>query len=106
MGGYGSGRWGAHSKATTVEECRSLDVNRWMREDIITPDARRMGIWIWKNSYTGKQTASLGYEVDTRNGRPWVRLLAADGASDVLASGSSIGGTPLAGRFSASLHRT
>jgi DNA-binding SARP family transcriptional activator/WD40 repeat protein len=36
-----------------------------------------------------------------RQGRPWVRLLAADGTSDVLASGSSIGGTPLAGRFSA-----
>ena len=74
MGGYGSGRWGLHSKATTVEECRSLDVNRWMREDMIAPDMRRYGAWIWKNSYTGEQTASLGYEVDTRGRPPWVRL--------------------------------
>ncbi len=74
MGGYGSGRWGLHSKATTVEECRSLDVNRWMREGIIVPDTRRWGGWAWTNSHTGEQTASLGYEADTRGRVPWVRL--------------------------------
>jgi len=74
MGGYGSTRWGWHSKATTVEECRSIEVARWVREDIIAPDTRRLGCWAWMNSYTGERTASLGYEVDTRGRPPWVRL--------------------------------
>ena len=74
MGGYGSGRWSAHSKATTVEACRSLDVNRWMREGILAPDTRRWGSWAWTNSSTGARTASLGYEVDTAGRVPWVRL--------------------------------
>jgi WD40 repeat protein len=37
----------------------------------------------------------------TDEAQPWVRLLAGDGTSDVLAADSSIGGTPIAGRFSA-----
>lgn len=74
MGGFGSTRWGWHSKATTVEECRSLDVNRWTREGIITPDIRQYGSWVWTNSATGERTASIGYEVNTRGPAPWVRL--------------------------------
>lgn len=74
LGGFGSTRWGWHSKATTVEECRSLDVNRWIREGIIVPESRRWGSWVWTNSYTNKQTASIGYEVNTTGSPPWVRL--------------------------------
>ena len=74
MGGYGSTRWGAYSKATTVEECRSLDVNRWMREGIIAPDTRCYGSWVWTNSATGERAASIGYEVDTQGRLGWVRL--------------------------------
>ena len=74
LGGFGSTRWGWHSKATTVEECRSLDVNRWIREGIIVPESRRWGSWVWTNSYTNKQAASIGYEVNTTGSPPWVRL--------------------------------
>lgn len=74
MGGYGSTRWGSHSKATTVEECRTIDVSRWVREGVIALDTWRMGGWAWTNSYTGEQTASIGYEVDTRGRPPWARL--------------------------------
>jgi len=74
MGGYGSGRWGYHSKATTVEESRLIDISRWMREDIIVSDTRRMGAWIWTNSYTGERAASIGYEANTTVTLPWVRL--------------------------------
>ena len=74
LGGFGSTRWGWHSKATTVEECRSLDVNRWIREGIIVPESRRWGSWVWTNRYTNKQAASIGYEVNTTGSPPWVRL--------------------------------
>jgi len=74
MGGYGSSRWGSHSKATTVEECRLIEAARWVREGIIAPDTRRWGSWIWTNSYSGEQTASIGYEVNTTGAPSWVRL--------------------------------
>ena len=74
MGGNGSGRWHWHSKATTAEECRSLDVGRWVREGIVRPDTRCWGGWKWTNSYTGEQTASIGYEVNTISTPAWVRL--------------------------------
>jgi len=74
MGGYGSTRWGSHSKATTVEECRLIEAARWVQEGIIAPDTRRWGVWAWTNSYSGEQTASLGYEANTTGRAPWVRL--------------------------------
>lgn len=74
MGGYGSGRWGWHSKKDTVEECRSLDANRWMREGILRENLHTWGGWNWLN-YAGEKTSSIGYEVDTTNSAfPWVRL--------------------------------
>jgi hypothetical protein len=75
MGGYGSGRWDNHSKATTVEECRLLNISRWVREGVIAPDTSRRGLWVWTNSYTGERTASIGYEVDTTGSPSWARLL-------------------------------
>ncbi len=74
MGGHGSGRWNWHTKATTVEECRHIDAGRWMREGILAPDLRRWGGWVWKHGYTGEQTASIGYEVNSTTAYPWVRL--------------------------------
>jgi hypothetical protein len=32
MGGFGSGRWGWHSKKTTVEDCKALDLHQLARE--------------------------------------------------------------------------
>jgi hypothetical protein len=75
MGGYGSGRWHAHTKKDTVEDSRFLDANRWMQEGILGEGLRRWGGWTWRNAHTGAQTSSIGYEVDTTDmAFPWVRL--------------------------------
>ena len=50
MGGPGSGNhyhWWRSSKKTIVEDCRSLDVNRWMRESIIKAGVHHVGSWVW-----------------------------------------------------------
>lgn len=65
MGGYGSSRWGWYSRKDTVEECRSLDAARWQREGILAPDLVQLGGWSWSDAHTGKQQASIGYEVRT-----------------------------------------
>ena len=36
MGGFGSGRWQAHAKADTVEDCQVLDVTRLAREKLFS----------------------------------------------------------------------
>lgn len=75
MGGYGSGRWQGYSKADTVEVCRSLDGNRWMREGILKAGVWQNGGWYWfRDAARTEQTASIGYEVDTTDEAPWVRL--------------------------------
>jgi len=65
MGGYGSSRWGWHSKKDTVEDSRSLDAARWQREGILAPDHIQAGGWSWTDARTGKRQASIGYEVRT-----------------------------------------
>lgn len=75
MGGYGSTRWGFHSKKDTVEDYRSLDTNRWMREGMLQQKAHSFGGWSWRNAHTGEETSSIGYEVNTLNDAfPWLRL--------------------------------
>jgi hypothetical protein len=37
MGSWGSGRWDFHSKATTVEECRVLDLGEFARKGAFVP---------------------------------------------------------------------
>ena len=75
MGGYGSGRWHAHTKKDTVEDSRFLDANRWMQEGILREGMRHYGGWTWRNAHTGEQTSSISYEVDTIDmAFPWVRL--------------------------------
>lgn len=65
MGGYGSGRWRWHSKKTTVEECRQLDVSRWRREGLIVPYHVWHGGWSWRDPHTDKERASIGVQVAT-----------------------------------------
>src|SRR5262245_37562472 len=66
MGGPFSGRWQWHSKATTVEDCRQLDANRWAREKILEPGVHHWGSWAWwRDAARTEQTASIAYEVDT-----------------------------------------
>jgi len=45
MGGPGSGSWYRWSKKVTVEECLSLDVNRWYREGLLTPGLSFGRVW-------------------------------------------------------------
>jgi hypothetical protein len=59
MGGWGSGRWGGHSKADTVEECLILDVAKLARDKLLLP--LRAGTLHWKNTATGKEVSSCGY---------------------------------------------
>jgi hypothetical protein len=78
MGGSGSGNfyhWWRGNKKGTVESCRSLDANRWMREGILTARVHQHGGWNWYNSTTGERTSSIGYEVCTLDlDAPWLRL--------------------------------
>jgi hypothetical protein len=78
MGGSGSGifyHWWRSSKKTVVEDCRRLDANRWMREDILKAGVWHSGSWAWfRDEARTERTSSIGYEVNTREDRPWLRL--------------------------------
>jgi hypothetical protein len=79
MGGPGSGNhyhWWRSSKKTVVEDCRRLDANRWMREDILKADVWHSGTWAWfRDESRTERTSAIGYEVNTRDAPPWLRLL-------------------------------
>jgi hypothetical protein len=56
-----------------VEECLSIDANRWAREGILKAGVRQVGGWQW--TYRDGQTNSISYEVNTLHmGRPLLRL--------------------------------
>jgi hypothetical protein len=80
MGGPGSGCSYYHhwrpAKKSTVEDCRSLDANQWMREGVLRAGVWHFGSWSWwRDTERREQTASLGYEVDTRDpAAPSLRL--------------------------------
>jgi hypothetical protein len=78
MGGPGSGdhyHWWRGAKKEVVEDCRSLDANRWMREGILTAGIRRTGGWNrYRDASREQVESSIGYEVDTTGPLPWVRL--------------------------------
>jgi hypothetical protein len=68
MGGFGSGRWQAHAKADTVEDCQVLDVTRLAREKLFSP--LRQGTLRWTSQATGKVVSSVGFATRTpREGR-------------------------------------
>lgn len=70
MGGYGSTRWGWHTKKHTVECCRTISVFDLNREGILEQGAWRSGGWTWSNAHTGERTASIGYEFNASD-RSW-----------------------------------
>jgi hypothetical protein len=77
MGGPGSGNYFSHwwrpTKKTVVEDCLSLDANRWTREGILRAGIQRSGTWQWK--YSDGHTSWIEYEVRTLDmGWPTVRL--------------------------------
>jgi hypothetical protein len=57
MGGYGSGRWGWHTKADTVEDCLTLDLGMLARDGAFTP--RHTGSVRWRRGEP--ETAAIGY---------------------------------------------
>ena len=87
MGGSGSGshyHWWRSGKKDTVEDCRSLDTGRWMREGIIKAGVWHSGSWCWyRDSDHKERTADIAYEVNTTGAAPWVRLQYAFKASGV-----------------------
>src|SRR5262245_27340942 len=76
MGGSGGGNhyhWWRRPKKTVVEDCLSLDANRWMREGILKAGVHRAGTWRW--TYRSGSGFSIGYEVLTLEaGSPRLRL--------------------------------
>jgi hypothetical protein len=68
MGGSGSGsyyHWWRRAKKTVVEDCLSLDANRWMRAGILRAGIQRAGSWEW--TYTRGRRCSISYEVLTQD---------------------------------------
>ena len=76
MGGWGSGNrhhWWRPPKKTVVEDCLSLDVNRWTRAGILKPGVHLTGSCLCV-SRTARH-GSVSYEVLTEDlARPRVRL--------------------------------
>lgn len=76
MGGSSSGNhyhWWRPSKKAVVEDCLSLDANRWMREGILRAGVHQSGSWRWV--YHSGRECRIGYEVRTLDmERPFVRL--------------------------------
>ena len=75
MGGYGSGRWGAHSKNCTVEDCLTLNLEKLVRERLLRGGLHSSGNLTWTTKATGKQVSACGYDLDTVNlNDSWLRL--------------------------------
>lgn len=76
MGGFGSGSRCRYDKKDTVEDCRRIDANRWMREGILAASVHHSGLWCWfRDASRTEQTASMGYEVCTLDlENSWLRL--------------------------------
>jgi len=63
MGGYNSERWGSHTKKTTVEECRTLDLAQLEQAGLFRSPTRNNvhGSLQWTNPVTGQEAASVGF---------------------------------------------
>ena len=70
MGGHGSG-W-ERKKKTTVEDCWILSVGLLQREKWLQEGLQASGELIWTRN--GEKVASVGYEVNTIDAPPWLRL--------------------------------
>ena len=67
MGGYGSTRWGWHTKKRTVGQCLTLDLGSLILKGILDPVERpqRTGSIIWSNTRTDEEIASVGFDLHT-----------------------------------------
>jgi hypothetical protein len=71
MGGTGSGNYGGRP---TVEDALKLDLHHLIRTGSFRPGARVTGSLTWTDTYSGKQTAIIGYEAHMDEESGWVRL--------------------------------
>ena len=71
MGGYGSGR---PRERIPVEDCLVLDAGKLQRDKLVGKGLRASGALTWKNTATGEAVSSIGYEADTLDAAPWLRL--------------------------------
>jgi hypothetical protein len=62
MGGFGSGRWGCHTKADTVEDCLTLDLSMLARDGAFTPWHTGTVRWLRGD----QERAAIGYTVHPR----------------------------------------
>ena len=76
MGGPGSGNhyhWWRRGKKTAVEDCLSIEANRWARAGSLKAGVRLSGSWHW--TYRSGSGFTVNYEVDTLDlSCPFVRL--------------------------------
>jgi hypothetical protein len=71
MGGITSGN---HGGRPTIEDSLVLDINRLIRRGFFMPGRARGGSLIWSEVRSGRQTATIGYEVHMTEERGWARL--------------------------------
>lgn len=62
MGGFGSGNW--RDRKTVVEDCLSIDANRWTRAGIIKAGIVNHGTMRW--AYPNGGGFTIRFQVDTR----------------------------------------
>ena len=76
MGGSGSTRWAGHDKAATVEDSYVLDAADLTRKSLLPKEpAFRFLNLTWSSVPSGRELASIGFVVDTRDTRePFARL--------------------------------
>jgi hypothetical protein len=75
MGGIGSGRWYRWNTKTTLDDCRSMDINRMVKEGSIKEGCRQSGVWVWTDAETKEQTSSISYECNTLDyNNPYLRI--------------------------------
>src|SRR5688500_7250930 len=75
MGGYGSGRGMLHDAKTVVEDCTVLSADKLTSDKLLRPGCWTSGSLTWRNTLTGEEVSSVGYELNSQNlSRPWLRL--------------------------------
>ncbi len=74
MGGFGSTRWGWHSKVTTIEECRMLGITHLRGDLSRVADGARLAMGGIRWNRGGEVVSSIGYTITARDGVPVVRL--------------------------------
>ncbi len=62
MGGYGSSRWGCHTKKRTVEDGLSLDVGKLVRDGILNSSETYGGSLTWRSTRSGEVRGSVSFD--------------------------------------------